>query len=99
MLLDHWQVSEDGFEGLLLLVASALVVSMIVWMNRVARHLKKHIEERVETYAQKSTRAAAGWAIAAFVFLMVVREGAELVLVLRAVELPAPACRFGSARR
>src|SRR5271154_3175359 len=86
VLLDHWHVSEDGFEGLLLLVASALVVSMIVWMNRVARHLKKHIEERVETYAQKSTRAA-GWAIAAFVFLMVVREGAELVLVLRAVEL------------
>ena len=86
VLLDRWHVSEDGFEGLLLLVASALVVSMIVWMNRVARHLKKHIEERVETYAQKSTRAA-GWAIAAFVFLMVVREGAELVLVLRAVEL------------
>ncbi len=86
VLLDRWHVSEDGFEGLLLLVASALVVSMIVWMNRVARHLKKHIEERVETYAQKSTRAA-GWAIGAFVFLMVIREGAELVLVLRAVEL------------
>jgi uncharacterized membrane protein len=55
-------------------------------MNRVARHLKKHIEERVETYAQKSTRSG-GWAIGAFVFMMVVREGAELVLVLRAVEL------------
>jgi len=86
VLLDRWKVSEDGFEGLLMLVASALVVSMIVWMNRVARHLKKHIEERVEAYAQKSTRAG-GWAIGAFVFLMVVREGAELVLVLRAVEL------------
>jgi high-affinity iron transporter len=86
VVLDRWQVSEDGFEGLLMLVASALVVSMIVWMNRVARHLKKHIEERVEEYAQKSTRAG-GWAIGAFVFLMVVREGAELVLVLRAVEL------------
>jgi uncharacterized membrane protein len=59
---------------------------MIIWMNRVARHLKKHIEERVEEYAQKSTRAG-GWAIGTFVFLMVVREGAELVLVLRAVEL------------
>jgi high-affinity iron transporter len=86
VLLDRWQVSEDGFEGLLMLVASALVISMIVWMNRVARHLKKHIEERVETYAQKSTRAG-GWAIGTFVFMMVVREGAELVLVLRAVEL------------
>src|SRR5271167_3097724 len=86
LLLDRWQVSEDGFEGLLMLVASALVISMIVWMNHVARHLKKHIEERVETYAQKSTRAA-GWAIAAFVFLMVVREGAEHQHQLRAVEL------------
>jgi high-affinity iron transporter len=86
VLLDRWQVSEDGFEGLLMLVASALVVSMIIWMNRVARHLKKEIEQRIEVYAQKSTRAA-GWAIGFFVFLMVVREGAELVLVLRAVEL------------
>jgi FTR1 family protein len=86
VLLDRWQVSEDGFEGLLMLVASVLVISMIIWMNRVARHLKKEIEQRVEAYAQKSTRTA-GWGIGLFVFLMVVREGAELVLVLRAVEL------------
>jgi uncharacterized membrane protein len=55
-------------------------------MNRVARSLRKEIEQRVETYAQQSTRAA-GWGIGAFVFFMVVREGAELVLILRAVEL------------
>src|ERR1700723_35714 len=86
VLLQRWHVSEDGFEGLLMLLASALVVSMIVWMNRAARHLKKEIEQRVESYAQKSTRAA-GWAIGFFVFMMVVREGAELILILRAVEL------------
>ncbi|MGB0036531.1 MAG: Fe-S-containing protein [Candidatus Acidiferrales bacterium] len=85
-LLQRWRVSEDGFEGLLMLVASVLVVTMIVWMNRVARHLKKEIEQRVETYARQST-AAAGWGIGFFVFLMVLREGAELVLILRAVEL------------
>ena len=86
LLLQRWHVSEDGFEGLLMLAAGVLVVTMIVWMNRVARHLKKHIEQQVETYAQRSTRAA-GWGIGFFVFLMVVREGAELVLILRAVEL------------
>lgn len=86
LLLRRWRVSEDGFEGLLMLLASVLVVTMIVWMNRVARSLKKEIEQRVETYAQKSTRAA-GWGIGAFVFLMVLREGAELVLILRAVEI------------
>jgi high-affinity iron transporter len=86
ILLQRWRVSEDGFEGLLMLVAAALVVTMIVWMNRVARSLKKEIEQRVEAYAQQSSRAA-GWGIGAFVFLMVLREGAELVLILRAVEL------------
>jgi FTR1 family protein len=86
LLLQRWHISEDGFEGLLMLAAAVLVVTMIVWMNRVARHLKKEIEQRVESYAQKSTRAA-GWGIGFFVFLMVVREGAELVLILRAVEL------------
>jgi FTR1 family protein len=79
-------ISEDGFEGLLMLVASALVVTMILWMNHVARTLRKEIEQRIEAYAQKST-SAAGWGVGAFVFMMVVREGAELVLILRAVEL------------
>ncbi|MGA3294107.1 MAG: Fe-S-containing protein [Candidatus Acidiferrales bacterium] len=86
LLLQRWAISEDGFEGLLMLLAAVLVVTVIVWMNRVARSLRKEIEQRVEAYARKST-AAAGWGIGAFVFFMVVREGAELVLILRAVEL------------
>ena len=86
ILLQHWQVSEDGFEGLLMLLAAVLVVSMIIWMNRVARHLRKDIETRIEHYAQKSERLA-GWGVGFFVFLMVVREGAELILILRAVQL------------
>ena len=84
--LERFRISEDGFEGLLLLVASVFVVTMIVWMNRVARHLKKEIEQKVEAYAERSG-SAAGWGIFLFVFLMVLREGAELALILRAVEL------------
>jgi len=84
--LERWRISEDGFEGLMLLVASVFVVTMIVWMNRVARHLKKEIEEKVESYAEKAGKAA-GLGIFLFVFLMVLREGAELALILRAVEL------------
>jgi high-affinity iron transporter len=86
ILLERWHISEDGFEGLMLLVASVFVITMIVWMNRVARHLKKEIESKVEAYAEKAGRAA-GWGIFLFVFLMVLREGAELALILRAVEL------------
>jgi high-affinity iron transporter len=84
--LERFQISEDGFEGVMLLVAAAFVVTMIVWMNRVARHLKKEIENKLEAYAAKAGDAAK-WGIFLFVFLMVVREGAELALILRAVEL------------
>lgn len=84
--LERWRISEDGFEGLMLLVAAVFVVTMIVWMNRVARHLKKEIEEKVESYAERAGKAA-GWGIFLFVFLMVLREGVELALILRAVEL------------
>lgn len=85
-LLDRWKISEDGFEGLLMLLAGLLVVTMILWMNRVARSLRREIEQKVETFAQRSALAA-GLGLAAFVFVMVVREGVELVLILRAVEL------------
>ena len=84
--LQQWRISEDGFEGLMYLLAAFFVVTMIVWMNRVARHLKKDIEQKVESYAVRAGRAA-GLAIFLFVFLMVVREGVELALILRAVEM------------
>jgi high-affinity iron transporter len=84
--LQRWQINEDGFEGLLMLVAAFFVITMIVWMNRVARHLKNEIEQKVEAYAVRAGDAA-GWGLFLFVFLMVVREGAELALILRAVEL------------
>jgi FTR1 family protein len=84
--LERWRISEDGFEGLMLLIASVFVITMIVWMNRVARHLKKDIEQKVEVYAERAG-SAGGWGIFLFVFLMVLREGAELALILRAVEL------------
>ncbi|HEX3370928.1 MAG TPA: FTR1 family protein, partial [Candidatus Acidoferrales bacterium] len=84
--LERWKVSEDGFEGVLLLVASVFVITMIIWMNRVARHLKSEIERRIELHAAKS-EFSAGIGLATFVYLMVVREGAELALILRAVEL------------
>ena len=90
--LERWKVSQEGFEGLLLLLAAVFVVTMIVWMNRVARHLKKKIEQRVESYAQQATLGA-GLGLGAFVFLMVLREGAELALILRAVELSSEGLR------
>jgi high-affinity iron transporter len=84
--LERWRISEDGFEGVMYLVAAVFVITMILWMNRVARHLKKEIEQKIESYAGRAG-SAAGWGVFFFVFLMVLREGAELAIILRAVEL------------
>ena len=70
--LDHWRIDGDGFEGLLMLLAAAFVISMIIWMNRVARHLRKDIEQKIESYAVRAG-SAAGWGVLLFVFLMVLR--------------------------
>ena len=84
--LERFNINEDGFEGLMYLVAAFFVVTMILWMNKIAKHLKKEIEDKVEKYAGREG-SAAGWGIGLFVFLMVLREGAELALILRAVEI------------
>jgi high-affinity iron transporter len=58
----------------------------------VARRLRKDIETRIDSIAggtSPRTTSAAGWGLFLFVFLMVVREGAELALILRAVEFSA----------
>lgn len=84
--LERWQINQEGFEGVLMLIAAFFVVTMIVWMNRVARTLKREIEQKVESYAQKTSFAAA-LGVGTFAFLLVLREGIELVLINRAVEL------------
>jgi high-affinity iron transporter len=88
MALEMWKINEEAFEGVLLFTSAVFVVSMIIWMNRAARHLKQDIQTRVDTYASRAGLGA-GLGLGAFVFLMVLREGAELALVLRAVELSA----------
>ena len=39
--LERFNISEDGFEGLMYLVAAFFVVTMIFWMNSVAKHLEE----------------------------------------------------------
>jgi len=77
----HW--NEDVFEGWIMLAAAFFVVTMVVFMMRTGRKLKGEIEGKVERLAGKN----AWFGLFIFVFLMVLREGAETVLVLSAVSL------------
>jgi high-affinity iron transporter len=85
IVFSRYEINTDKFEGWVMLVAAFFVVSMIVFMMKTARFLKKHIEERLGELSGKAKGSALG--IFLFVFLMVLREGAETVLILAALSL------------
>ena len=83
-------VQEEAYEGWLLLLGSLFVASMVVWMWRTGKGLRKEIETRVETLASRSAGAVAA-GLFLLTFLLVLREGVETVLFLGAVNLTTDA--------
>ncbi len=75
--------NEDLYEGWIMLAAAFFVVSMIVFMMRTGRKLKGQIEGKLSLLMGDN----AWFGLFLFVFLMVLREGAETVLTLAAVSL------------
>ncbi len=75
------------YEGTIMLVAAAFTTTMVVWMWRAGRTLRAELEGKMELVlsdAKTSTRRV-GWALAAFTFVIVFREGIEAVLFLTAL--------------
>ncbi len=83
ILLSRFQFNEDLFEGWVMLAAAFFVVTMIIFMMKTGRKLKGQIEGKVESLAGRGSQLG----IFLFVFLMVLREGAETVLILSAVSV------------
>jgi|SRR5579872_274677 len=83
IILSRTQFNQDIFEGWVMLVAAFFVITMIIFMARTARTLKGDIETKIGRMAT----GGSGFGIFLFVFLMVLREGVETVLILSAVTL------------
>ncbi|MGA8490954.1 MAG: Fe-S-containing protein [Terriglobales bacterium] len=82
-LLARTRWNQDIFEGWVMLAAAFFVVTMIVFMMKTGRKLKGEIEGKVGLLAGQNAQ----FGLFAFVFLMVLREGVETVLILSAVSL------------
>src|SRR5579871_478062 len=61
-------LNDDAYEGWLLLVSAAFVLSMVIWMNRHGVHVKSEIETGLQ---KGTTGSAASWGVFGFVFLMI----------------------------
>jgi len=80
--LSRTQFNQDIFEGWVMLAAAFFVISMIWFMGRAAKKLKGEIESKIGGFAAKGSSLG----LFSFVFLMVLREGVETVLVLAGVQ-------------
>ncbi len=83
VILSRTQWNSDIFEGWVMLAAAAFVVSMIWFMHKTARSMKGEIEAKIAKAAANTSRLGLFF----FVFLLVLREGVETVLILSAVSL------------
>lgn len=70
------------YEGALALVAAVLVITMMVYMTRAARHLSRDIGQKIEAATAHQTGVASFLAIAGFTTLMITREGMETVFMI-----------------
>jgi high-affinity iron transporter len=83
VILARTQYNSDIFEGWVMLAAAVFVVSMIWFMHRTARSMKGEIEAKLAKAAASTSKLGLFF----FVFLLVLREGVETVLILSAVSL------------
>ena len=83
VILSRTQWNQDIFEGWIMLAAAFFVITMIIFMMKTGRKLKGQIEGKVGLLAGQD----AWFGLFLFVFLMVLREGVETVLILGAVSL------------
>jgi len=68
------------WEALLALVAAVLVISMVIYMLKAAKHMRRDIGARLEAAAVRIGRGA--WlGVFLFVVLMVTREGMETAFI------------------
>jgi FTR1 family protein len=87
IVLSRLQLNEDIFEGWVMLTAALFVISMVIFMMKTGKKLKGEIEGKIGSLAGRGSQLG----VFLFVFLMVLREGAETVLILAAVKLESSA--------
>lgn len=76
------QKEQELFEGIVAVIAVAVLTWMVLWMRKMSRSVKNQLEMAVDQALAQSQRQ--GWALTGMVFFAVTREGLESVFFLLA---------------
>lgn len=71
-------IPEELFEGYTFIISGILIVTLILWMSKEGPKMRHYIEEKVE----KSIQTRKLLSITLLSFVIIIREGIELVLML-----------------
>ncbi len=69
---------EETFEGYTFIISGAFIITLILWMSKEGPKMKKTLEEKVEFSIETGKIIS----ISILTFIIIVREGIELVLLL-----------------
>ncbi len=83
-IMQAYLVGDEALEGPFYLLASILVISMIVWMWRTSMQLGTQVTHTIDKM-QGKTLNRTKFAIGGLAFILVFREGIELVIFLLAI--------------
>jgi len=77
------QRQQELFEGVVALIAVAMLTSMVFWMRKAARSIASDLRASVDAALSRGGRG--GFALATLAFLAVGREGLETIFFLSAI--------------
>lgn len=77
------QREQELFEGLVALLATAILTSMVFWMKKAARSIKAQLHDSIDSALRPGDRQ--GLALIGMVFVAVGREGLESLFFLLAI--------------
>ena len=72
------EIIEEIFEGFTFIISGIFIITLILWMSKEGPKLKESIEHRIEQSIEKQK----AFSITTLTFVIIIREGIELVLLL-----------------
>ncbi len=77
----------EVLEGTMLLTAAAFVATLMVWMWKASKTIKRDIERKIDKMAGGGSKFSPKFGLALIAFLLVFREGAETVIFMQSLAL------------